>query len=412
MIGGVFVFFGVSRERSAERLKQIADWPTIGLQSYVDIDWLNTGLKHVATVLEAPRVLVLWELVQEPYWFSTLLADGKSQHARIPDSTFDNLVPQELEHVAFAAESAKSRECLILEGTITISKPVVNEAIQARFNIASVCSGPFSGERCKGRVFILDRSHWGVEDLTITEIIASRLHLELEYHALSAELRETAAHWERIRLARDLHDGVLQTLTGAALQLSSAASYSGQELKHKLRDIKELLLTEQQRIRAFVEGHELSSRQEGPSLLDQIKRETERIERRWGCEAIFSVTPKDATVSHLLTHQIELLLAESAANAVQHGAASRINIAIEDVSNTIKLQIIDNGRGLPGATGTYDQSELSARHIGPRSIAKRVAELGGTLSLSSSSTGVALCIELPHNDRTAQNANEQEYSHG
>jgi signal transduction histidine kinase len=122
---------------------------------------------------------------------------------------------------------------------------------------------------------------------------------------------------------------------------------------------------------------------------------------------MLSVTPQDATVPLLLTRQIELLLAESAANAVQHGAASRINIALESASNTIQLRITDNGRGLPGATGTYDQSELAARHIGPRSISKRVAQLGGTLSLSSSSTGVALCIELPRNGRTAEETNEQ-----
>ena len=72
-------------------------------------------------------------------------------------------------------------------------------------------------------MFILDRSHWGDDDLTLAEIVASRLHLELEYYALSVELKETAASRERIRLARDLHDGVLQTLTGAALQLSSIA---------------------------------------------------------------------------------------------------------------------------------------------------------------------------------------------
>src|SRR5262249_26033296 len=58
MIGGVFVFFGVSRDRSAKRLTQIADWPNIELQSYTDINWLDVSLKHVATVLEAPRVVV------------------------------------------------------------------------------------------------------------------------------------------------------------------------------------------------------------------------------------------------------------------------------------------------------------------------------------------------------------------
>jgi signal transduction histidine kinase len=136
-------------------------------------------------------------------------------------------------------------------------------------------------------VFVLDRPHWEDEDLTLTEIVASRLRLELEYYALSIELKETAASRERIRLARDLHDGVLQTLTGAALQLSSLVSYSGQELKQKFSGIRELLLAEQQRIRAFVEGRELSLQHQHASLIDQIKKEIESIERRWGCQCCY-----------------------------------------------------------------------------------------------------------------------------
>ena len=64
-----------------------------------------------------------------------------------------------------------------------------------------------------------------------------------------------------------------------------------------------------------------------------------------------------------LTRQIELLLAEAAANAVQHGKASHINITVEQASNNVRLSIADNGRGLSGITGTYTQSELrSSEH--------------------------------------------------
>ena len=93
MVGGVFVFFGASRERSAERLTQIADWPENGLQSYTNIKgWLDTSLKHIATVLQAPRVLMFWEIAQEPYWFSALFSEGECRHDRLSDSTFGKLV--------------------------------------------------------------------------------------------------------------------------------------------------------------------------------------------------------------------------------------------------------------------------------------------------------------------------------
>jgi signal transduction histidine kinase len=260
-------------------------------------------------------------------------------------------------------------------------------------------------------VFILDRSHWADDELTVAEIVASRLHLELEYSALSVELKETAASRERIRLARDLHDGVLQTLTGAALRLSSIASSSGIQIKHSLDDVRQLLVGEQQRIRAFVEGRQPTPRQH-LSLRDEIKREIEGIEHRWGCNVLLSITPQDAAVPLNLTRQIELLLAEAAANAVQHGDATRINITVERGPSHVRLQIADNGRGLTGITGTYTQDELAAQVIGPQSISKRIAELGGTLSLSSSCKGVELRIELPSNDQTVQKFNEREYTFG
>jgi signal transduction histidine kinase len=409
MVGGVFAFFGVSRERSAERLDQIADWPNNKLQSYTNVDerWLDASLDHITTVLQAPRVLVLWEIAQEPYCFSAMFADGKCQHDRAMVDTSGNLVSVELENITFAIEAAKANECLTFNGIREFAGPAINDSIQTRFKLSSVCSAPFSGEYCNGRVFILDRPHWENDDLTLAEIVASRLHLELEYYALSVELRETAASRERIRLARDLHDGVLQTLTGAGLQLSSIAPSAGRDVKHKLEDIRQLLLAEQQRIRAFVEGRELSLRHPHLNLLDQTKREVESIKHRWGCHVLLSVTPQDAALPIDLTRQIELLLAEAAANAVQHGKASRLEITVEQASNNVRLNITDNGNGLSDLTGTYTHSELAARVIGPQSICRRVAELGGALTLSTSDKGVELNVELPNRDRKAQKPNEQ-----
>ena len=107
MVGGVFVFFGASRERSTERLTQIADWPKNRLQSYTNINghWLDTSLDHIATVLQAPRVLVVWEIAQEPYWFSALFSEGECRHDRTIAT--GNLVCVELETLTFAIETAE-----------------------------------------------------------------------------------------------------------------------------------------------------------------------------------------------------------------------------------------------------------------------------------------------------------------
>jgi signal transduction histidine kinase len=185
-----------------------------------------------------------------------------------------------------------------------------------------------------------------------------------------------------------------------------------QEVKQKLDGVRELLFGEQQRIREFVEGRQLSPRNEYLNLHDEIQREVARIERQWGCSVTLSDAPDNAAVSSETIRQLQFILAEAAANAVQHGSASYINLKFERTPSSVQLRIADNGHGLPGITGTYTLDELASRRIGPQSIAKRVAELGGTLSLSSSGTGVELCIELPCNVQMAHEIDEQAYSLG
>jgi len=275
-----------------------------------------------------------------------------------------------------------------------------------------MCSAPFSGDLCRGRVFVLDRSDWGADDLSLTDIVAARLRMELEYYAIGVQLKESAATRERIRLARDLHDGVLQSLAAAGMQLASITTRSGQS-KQRIDDVRKLLLGEQQRIRAFVNGRRPSVLQQRFILYDEIKSMTKKIERQWGCVVRLSGGPQDAKVPVELMQQIEFLLAEAAANAVQHGKASHIDITVEQMRDKIQLRIVDNGLGLKGGVaGTFSQSELGARGIGPQSIAKRIAELSGSFSLSSSSKGVELCIELPSKEPTTRSANEQAYALG
>ena len=124
-----------------------------------------------------------------------------------------------------------------------------------------------------------------------------------------------------------------------------------------------------------------------------------KLEQQWDCVIVLqSITPQDATVANEIMLQLEFLIAEAVANAVQHGSASLINIAIERTPNNIQLRIADNGLGLPGTLGTYSHVELETLGIGPQSILKRVTELRGTLSLVSSRKGVELLVCVKGND--------------
>jgi signal transduction histidine kinase len=415
IIGGMFAFFGVGRERSADRLNQIAAWPSIKAQSYTDIDnrWLDASLTHIATVLQVPRILIVWEIAQEPFVFVTLFANGECQQDRVTADVFGNLVSVELQDAAFASEAVESKECFTSTGITHLVDQIIDKTVQTKFKISSVCSAPFSGDNCKGRLFLLDRSNWGPDYLTMAEIIAARLCLELEYYAICVRLEEDAASRERIRLLRDLHDGSLQSLAAAALQLKMIASHSEGKIQDEIDSVRRLILGEQRRIRAFVDGRQPSPPQKPIKLNSAMQREIKKIEQQWGCRVILqSITPQDATVPDEIIHQIEFLAAEAVANAVQHGNASLVNIAIERTPNHVQLRIADNGSGLPGTLGTYSEAELLAQGIGPQSISKRIAELRGTLSLLSSRKGVELFIELPVNDQAAHKISDRAHAFG
>jgi len=404
IIGGMFVFFGVSRQQSAERLNQIAAWPKNEMPQYAntDIHWLDARLEHIARVFGVRRVLLVWEILQEPFCFEAYFVDGTCRQSRTILVTSANLVSAGLENAIFAVESANPSQCLTSQGIKQFREPAINESLQARFKVSSLCSAPFSGDFCKGRVFMLDRTDWRIEDLTLAEIVASHLHRELEFYAIYIQLKETAASRERIRLARDLHDGVLQTLAAAAMQLNLISSGSRQTLRQKLDKIQKLLICEQQRIRAFIEGRQQLIASQNQSLQDVMQNEIDRLKHQWSCDIFLLIIPPDAIISSELMYQVEFLVAEAVANAVQHGNASQIDIKIELEASHIRLQIADDGMGLKDLAGPYSHNELIAMGIGPQSISKRILELRGVLTLRSSSKGVNLFVKIPQESGTEE----------
>jgi signal transduction histidine kinase len=397
VIGGMFTFFGASRERSQERLAELAAWPPAATNASGGLDAfpLDTALSHVARVLQVPRVLVLWEQSDEPFLHIALWADGRChQKQQSVDASGDWTAP-DLTTMAFASADVSSKQCISFGGTKTSKEPLISRSLEAEFQLKSIATAPLTAAICTGRIFMLDKSDWGEDDLTLTEIVASRIAIELEHYALRLRLADTAAATERIRVARDLHDGILQSLTAAGLQLKAVASGLAAGSKSVIDDVRRLLLDEQQRIRLFVEERQKPIGPSKLALLSKMQELIDKNERHWGCHIALSVTPEDSEIQSGLARQLDFMLAEAIANSVRHGQASHIDVTVKTSSDRTLLQIKDNGHGLAGATGVYNLTELAARKIGPVSLRNRIAELGGSLTLSSSPQGVELHADLP-----------------
>ncbi len=379
VIGGMFTFFGASRERSQARLAEL----------------LDTALTHVAAVLQVPRVLVLWEQSDEPFLHIALWANGRCHQDQKQVEAFGDWTAPDLTSIAFASADVSSKKCATVGGTKISRDHLISGSLESKYQLKSIASAPFTSAICTGRIFMLDKSDWAEDDLTLTEIVASRIGIELEHYALRLQLADTATATERIRVARDLHDGILQSLTAAGLHLKAVTSDLGAASRSVIDDVRRLLLDEQQRIRIFVEERQKSIAQAKLALHPKMQQLIESNGRHWGCHIALSVMPEDAEIRSELARQLDFILGEAIANSVRHGQASHVDVTVKAASDRVLLWIRDNGHGLRNAAGTYEATELAARKIGPVSLRNRIAELNGSLTLSSSPDGVELRIDLP-----------------
>jgi signal transduction histidine kinase len=394
VVGGMFAFFGATREGSQRRLIELAAWPeTFANQNlHPPTIQLEKPLAHIASVLQVPRVLMLWTLLDEPFMDAALWASGDYQHQRRATSELGDWTASELRESTFASPEVGSGNLFTFGPLINYTGPLLNLSLETEFQIRSVASAPVASAHCTGRIFMLDKQNWTEDDLTLTEMVASRMAVELEQFVLRIQLADAAAVMARNRLARDLHDGILQGLTAAGLQLQALAVHADEPTKSTIGHIRQLLFQEQKRIRMFLEDKQTLVDQ--VPLQNQLKELLEQNARRWGCDVPFILTPDNSVMRSELIQQLDFILTESIANAVRHGHASRVDVTVHRSSDHVQLLIKDNGHGLD-RTGVYTAAELEADNWGPVSLRSRIAELKGSLVLSSSPKGVELRIELP-----------------
>jgi len=280
-------------------------------------------------------------------------------------------------------------------GAARLKPPIMNEGLIRRFQIRSVGTAPFVGILCRGRVFILDRGSWGDFLLLLIKFVASRIGMELDRQILQRQTEEAAAARERIRLTRDLHDGILQSLTAARFQLKLLSDgQRDEDPQSRLNTIKQLLNNEQIRIRDFVR-QTLPKSDAGTELVlsRDLRRVVSELGELWECTTSFSVDPQDASVPAKLGAHLSLMLAEAISNAVRHGGASTVRVGIRKTNEHLAIQIQDDGHGIADTACKSDHKKPAA--LGPVSLRGRVVELGGSLDVRSSPLGTELQIRMP-----------------
>lgn len=212
--------------------------------------------------------------------------------------------------------------------------------------------------------------------------------------------RETAATEVRIRLGRDLHDGLLQSLTGAAMQMETVRQLmetEPQTARNRIADIQKLIYKEQRDLRSQIRQWKTfrsTLPESTEDLADRLRELAARIECQWGPHVGLDLKLGQNSLPGSMGQEVYFVVHEAMVNAARHANASSIHAEIIGEPNSLRILVDDNGSGFP-FRGRYDQFVLAQMNMGPITLRERVASLGGSLTIESGDTGTRLEIVLP-----------------
>ncbi|PPK68060.1 DUF5931 domain-containing protein [Actinokineospora auranticolor] len=202
---------------------------------------------------------------------------------------------------------------------------------------------------------------------------------------LAQAMRAEAATAERERLARTIHDSVLQVLARVRKR--------GRELGGEAAELAELAGRQEVALRALVAAAPLESTAGGEADLRPRLQVLTNDRHQVSVPATAVMVPEAAAA------ELAYLVREALENVDRHaGPTARAWVLLEDLGDEVVLSVRDDGVGIPA--GRVAAAETEGRLGIARSIRGRVRELGGTATLETApDAGTEWEIRIPNAKR-------------
>ncbi|MFA5892054.1 MAG: GAF domain-containing sensor histidine kinase [Actinomycetota bacterium] len=250
-----------------------------------------------------------------------------------------------------------------------------------------------AGERRFGTLALANisgGSRFSPDDLALVELFAAQASVALEYARLREELQRLAVLEDRERIAKELHDGVVQSLfaVGMALQATEAVATDEAVVRQRLEaavdDIDRVIRDLRNYIFALRPGGMVDWQ------LDRMLRELAE-DFRQGERMVVSVDIDEDAASVLSSNAGDLMQAarEAMSNAVRHSDGSRVSLSLYHEFGCVVLQVEDDGTG-------FDPAAVAGTGHGLTNLGARASALGGSLRIDSApGKGARVRITIP-----------------
>lgn len=387
--------FGAYHHRVRREMLTLASWPREVPGSTAEL--MRQSLAHACTVVDTARAVAVWEEGEEPWLHVAEWNAGAFEHTRLPPGQWEPLVAEPLAEAAFLCSDAAAAAPEVLcdaAGSFRQAVSPLHTQFRQRFGIGAVLSAPLHGQAVLGRLFLLDMKTLAADDLMLAELIAGQVTSRLDRLFIAERERENAVASERVRLARDLHDGLLQSLTAAALEIEALHGRPSLEAAGRLQRVQRLIAAEQRDLNWLIRCLRPGTTRSGAELADRLADLASKIEELWGARVEVQTDGLPEILPGSMAYHAYLMVNEAVANAVRHGGASAVHVRLGFAGEQVQIHIVDDGRGFP-FKGHYSDDALVASRLGPATLSQRARALGGTLSIDSSDSGAEIRISVP-----------------
>jgi PAS domain S-box-containing protein len=268
---------------------------------------------------------------------------------------------------------------------------------------------PMSSETGPLGALVLARSHtepaFGQGEVSVAEVFASAAAIVLALGSARQSLEDLRMTAEQERIARDLHDTVIQRLFALGMRLQAAERLADAAVAERIRGAVDAIDQVIREIRETIFDLNRPD-SDDPHLRQMLRRVAAESADQLGFAPRLAFRgPVEVAVSEELAQHLVMVLREALSNVARHAKASNVDVVLVAADGSVTMSVADDGVGMPEMAGMPEgvgrpegvgvPEGLSAGH-GMENMRTRAGQLGGELTVSGRSpSGTLLRWQVP-----------------
>jgi signal transduction histidine kinase len=247
-----------------------------------------------------------------------------------------------------------------------------------------------------GNLYLTEKTgadEFSEDDQELVERFAVHAAIAIQNARLHHEVQKLAIVDERLRISRDLHDGIIQSIYAVSLSLEEVPDLLEEDTAAALDRVDraiDRLHTTIGDIRTFIVG---LGPEAGSGLAGALRSMGRELLAGSAIELDIDVDDAlqlDRRIPPEAAHELSQIAREALSNVARHSGARRATLAVEVNGNLSTLRVEDDGVGFDPA------QPLGSAHFGLANLRDRAAAVAGSLTIDSAlGKGTRIIVRLP-----------------